>query len=169
MTAVRRPHDHHPENTLGAWNPAWGPRPEIQRPPTPPPHKPKYRVYRIVCPNGCNEPVTTRGPEDAIYECAACATRMTVSRVVSTRKPPKTPPTSVNAGERYGRLVVQSLDRDAVNLRAVVVCDCGVTKLVWAKSLRSGQTRSCGCLRRESSLTGDHPWRYSYKTRGQGQ
>lgn len=28
-----------------------------------------------------------------------------------------------------------------------VVCDCGTTKEVWAKSVLSGATKSCGCLR----------------------
>lgn len=166
MTPIRRPHDFHPDNALGAWNPAWGPRPEIQRPPTPPPPKPRYHVYLIACPAACHEPVVTRGPENAIYECATCGTQMTVSRVVSAPKPRAT---SIRTGDRYGRLTVQSLDRDARNLRAVVVCDCGTVKTVWVKSLRAGQTKSCGCLSRERKETGDHPWRSSYKTRGAGR
>ena len=61
-------------------------------------------------------------------------------------------------GVRYGRLVVRER---ALNhgTRAAwdCVCDCGGTAVVSGKDLRSGHTRSCGCLRvdtiREASLT----------------
>jgi hypothetical protein len=52
----------------------------------------------------------------------------------------------MKAGERYGRLTAVRFDAKA---RWSFVCDCGasVTKLV--SNVRSGQTSSCGCLRRE--------------------
>lgn len=48
---------------------------------------------------------------------------------------------TVLPGNRYGRLVVCARD----GRRAVCVCDCGKTLRVWACSLPSGNTKSCGC------------------------
>lgn len=52
-------------------------------------------------------------------------------------------------GQRVGRLVVEA--RAAVVGRACWVCrcDCGCVSIVPGKSLRSGETSSCGCLRRD--------------------
>lgn len=47
--------------------------------------------------------------------------------------------------EQYGRLTV--IERDGAY--ALCVCTCGVEKRVRHGSLRSGNTRSCGCLQRE--------------------
>lgn len=150
-------------NEIGKWNPAWGPRPQIRRAPSPRQPKVKNRLHSIVCPNGCiGDEVRAWGPDDAVYSCATCGIEMIATRVIC---PPQPRPTSVNPGERYGRLVVMALDRNRHSLRAVCLCDCGMTKIVLAKSLRAGQTKSCGCLYRERDT---HPWRQSYKTRGTG-
>lgn len=57
---------------------------------------------------------------------------------------------SIKPLDRYGRLTV--LKRTVFTKRAkwLVRCDCGVEKEVLAESLRSGSTKSCGCLRSES-------------------
>lgn len=59
-------------------------------------------------------------------------------------------PVTVHPGERFGMLTV--IER-AANVRGKVMfvcrCDCGEVKVVSADSLRTGKTRSCGCLRRE--------------------
>lgn len=53
-------------------------------------------------------------------------------------------------GQRFGRLtVVQYLGHKKDNHKYLCSCDCGNTKIVWASSLRSGFTRSCGCYNRE--------------------
>jgi hypothetical protein len=56
-------------------------------------------------------------------------------------------------GNRYGRLLV--LDRTA-NLgkepRWLCRCECGTEKLVLGLSLKSGSTRSCGCLAVERTI-----------------
>ena len=62
----------------------------------------------------------------------------------------------VVAGARYGRLTVisllTSLERNCVpRLMAEVRCDCGTEKTVRADTLSSGNTRSCGCLGRETN------------------
>ncbi len=53
-------------------------------------------------------------------------------------------------GERYGCLVVVSEGGKRKGQRYVLVdCECGVRKEVATISLRSGRTKSCGCLRKE--------------------
>ena len=60
-------------------------------------------------------------------------------------------------GQRFGRLTV--LERDgSYTLYSgdsvptwVCKCDCGTECIVMGRNLRSGATRSCGCLRREVS------------------
>jgi hypothetical protein len=59
------------------------------------------------------------------------------------------------AGQRFGRLVVlhRVLDKTPGRARWAVLCDCGTQKAVNGDGLRSGRSRSCGCLRRE--MVGD--------------
>lgn len=56
-------------------------------------------------------------------------------------------------GKRFGRLVVAGFEKDLarhpVRRFARCRCDCGSSVLVRQEDLRSGATRSCGCLRRE--------------------
>ncbi|MBR3842246.1 MAG: hypothetical protein IKM38_03120 [Christensenellaceae bacterium] len=59
---------------------------------------------------------------------------------------------SVNlAGKRFGRWLV--LDHCEISERGekkwLCRCDCGTEKLVLARSLKSGSSTSCGCLRKE--------------------
>lgn len=64
-------------------------------------------------------------------------------------------PPSVHVGERYGRLsVVRDLGTrlEGSSYRRVYLCrcDCGAEFEAVGKRLRTGQTKSCGCLQRES-------------------
>lgn len=55
-------------------------------------------------------------------------------------------------GERFSRLVV--LRRAGTRHKAIMwlcLCDCGTETTVSGKHLRSGGTRSCGCLMRETA------------------
>lgn len=55
-------------------------------------------------------------------------------------------------GQRFGRLVVISHAQSAGMSRAhrwLCECDCGARIVALGTSLRSGETRSCGCLKRE--------------------
>ena len=55
-------------------------------------------------------------------------------------------------GKRFGRLVVIKETKKRARNRCVVwecKCDCGRTTFVQTFYLRSGGTKSCGCLRRE--------------------
>jgi len=54
-------------------------------------------------------------------------------------------------GQRFGRLVVQAPAGSKDTYRWWQCrCDCGGLAVVRSRSLRTGRTRSCGCLRRES-------------------
>lgn len=59
----------------------------------------------------------------------------------------------INIGEKYGRLTVLYRDLGEHAQRRVYwmcQCDCGNTIAVTSKSLKSGNTRSCGCLNDEA-------------------
>ena len=49
-------------------------------------------------------------------------------------------------GMRFGRLIVLSMAQRGTWLCR---CDCGKEKIILANSLRTGRTKSCGCLRSE--------------------
>lgn len=57
-------------------------------------------------------------------------------------------------GQRFGRLVVQSRNprsTAAGGTRWDCLCDCGQSKTLPLNRLRNGNTRSCGCLLRDSA------------------
>ena len=55
-------------------------------------------------------------------------------------------------GKRFGRLVaLEEADDSYKKIRILCICDCGNYKSVAASDLRSGMTKSCGCLKRETS------------------
>jgi len=57
-------------------------------------------------------------------------------------------------GQRFGRLVaIEPVRVKGKGLKWRCQCDCGSTSVVLAANLLRGQTKSCGCLRRESHLT----------------
>lgn len=57
-------------------------------------------------------------------------------------------------GRRFGRLVVVSeAGREpGGGIRWTCRCDCGAQKAAYGGDLRSGKTKSCGCLKRESQV-----------------
>lgn len=53
-------------------------------------------------------------------------------------------------GQRFGRLlVVERVDNIGTQAGWLARCDCGQSTIVRGHKLRSGATRSCGCLHRE--------------------
>ena len=61
-------------------------------------------------------------------------------------------------GQRFGRLIaVKPVGRNkGGNIKWECKCDCGNTKIILASSLRSGNTKSCGCLAKEiASISGN--------------
>lgn len=74
-----------------------------------------------------------------------------------------TVPLPALSGQRFGRLTVlseASRARDA-SRQWLCRCDCGTLKVIRQRQLRSGRTRSCGCIR------GDSVARHGYARRGQ--
>lgn len=57
----------------------------------------------------------------------------------------------VAIGDRYARLVVQSVLKRTGTYRyyAACLCDCGNEKIVRVDSLRNGNIKSCGCFHKE--------------------
>lgn len=60
--------------------------------------------------------------------------------------------------QKFGRLTVLSLiDKNRWrNTRWLCVCSCGKERVILGKSLRNGDTESCGCLQRERSFLHGH-------------
>jgi len=56
---------------------------------------------------------------------------------------------TINVGDRYGRLRVVSLEKDS---KVKCLCDCGKTSYPTKSNLSKGDSKSCGCLRRERLL-----------------
>lgn len=61
----------------------------------------------------------------------------------------RSPELRVAIGQRYGRLVVTGLIKDAKNPKAICRCDCGAEVTPQRGALLNGRAKSCGCLRRE--------------------
>lgn len=62
-------------------------------------------------------------------------------------------------GQKFGRLtaIVRSIGRTANGYKWFCECDCGNETFVLGVNLRSGQTRSCGCLSLEVNRA-EKPW-----------
>lgn len=58
-------------------------------------------------------------------------------------------------GNKYGRLTVIRYDHTDKKRGAywLCACECGCTTVVKGNSLRTGKTKSCGCLKREAQET----------------
>jgi hypothetical protein len=60
-------------------------------------------------------------------------------------------------GARFGRLEVVAFAGSIKRRRAWTCrCDCGAEVIVLTEHLRSGKTRSCGCLQRDARTTHGH-------------
>jgi hypothetical protein len=72
-------------------------------------------------------------------------------------------PKSDLSGERFGRLVVVAIDSHKPR-RWACICDCGNRTVVDNGNIRSGHTKSCGCLARDSRTTHAQSYTSEYKT-----
>lgn len=61
-------------------------------------------------------------------------------------------------GQRFGRLIVlERVDNDQHRkTRLLCLCNCGTEVVVRSSSLKNGDTRSCGCLRKETLTKHGH-------------
>ncbi len=76
---------------------------------------------------------------------------MTEAMTMSTPDPRVGPRNPISSGARFGRLEVLGYERsDGKNAWYRCRCDCGDVVSVRSGELRGGNTRSCGCLRRET-------------------
>ena len=57
-------------------------------------------------------------------------------------------------GNRYGKLTVVSLDHVKGKAFWMCRCDCGASKVISGDKLRSGNTKSCGCIQDELRKSG---------------
>lgn len=56
-------------------------------------------------------------------------------------------------GKVFGKLFV--LDFEGIRNKKTMwlcECECGMRTVVWSADLRNGNTKSCGCLRKENSF-----------------
>ena len=66
----------------------------------------------------------------------------------------------MNIGDRYGRLLLISVVRRVVSEGRIkrrrkfwlCKCDCGIEKIIRQNSLTCGESKSCGCLQKETRL-----------------
>ena len=58
-------------------------------------------------------------------------------------------------GNKYGKLTVieRYIDKNCSKAKWLCKCECGNTTIVLGKSLRNGNTRSCGCLKHTTHST----------------
>lgn len=59
-------------------------------------------------------------------------------------------------GKKFGRLEVIEVIEGTKPLKWLCLCDCGKKRSVAGASLRHGETKSCGCLRKQ--LTSERCW-----------
>jgi 5-methylcytosine-specific restriction endonuclease McrA len=57
----------------------------------------------------------------------------------------------IKTGDRFNRLTAIKLDRVGKHNRSYFLfrCDCGIEKVILGSQVKSGNTKSCGCLSRE--------------------
>lgn len=60
-------------------------------------------------------------------------------------------PTQKFAGLRFGRLLVKSKVSQSGKSQWLCTCDCGKQAVVSGSQLKSGRTKSCGCLKSEAA------------------
>ncbi len=69
-------------------------------------------------------------------------------------------------GQRFGRLVAMSYERRGGLTMWNVQCDCGKLSVVCSRSLRTGATRSCGCLNKEFARSRNRSNGYGHPHKG---
>lgn len=76
------------------------------------------------------------------------------SRSCGCRKQQRNIPRIEMVGRTFGRLTVKQFDRRGKSREFMWLCECEckTTKVINGSTLRSGATRSCGCLHKEGGI-----------------
>ena len=53
--------------------------------------------------------------------------------------------------QKFGKLLVIGETEYVTRVKWLCKCDCGNTKIAATKELRNGNTKSCGCIHKQSS------------------
>ena len=100
-------------------------------------------LYRCVCECGNERLVADKKlVSQEITQCSECTKKQLIeSKIIDL------------TGKRFGRLVVIERDKTSStrNLKWKCKCDCGNECYVLRSCLQSGETRSCGCLHKETN------------------
>lgn len=96
----------------------------------------------------------TREGARRVDTCPPCSGNCNQGRECKTREQRAHKLVKDMTGQRFGRLVVLKWAGTDGNRSALWAtrCDCGREKVVSRELLRSGKTRSCGCLAHESAV-----------------
>ena len=105
-------------------------------------YKKSKRGSRWICRCDCGKEKSVSGSSLRKGSSTSCGCQSNASHIIDI------------TGERYGKLVVLKKDTTQKNngrgIRWICKCDCGNEVSVLSGRLRSGQTKSCGCLRYET-------------------
>lgn len=107
-------------------------------------------VWQCLCECGNKKDITaTQLHNKSIKSCGCLRREMSLARIknVSTIKSLK--------GQRFGKLtVIRMLNkRKKGSVVWECICDCGNIKNVTTRNLKTGDTKSCGCFKREHETT----------------
>ena len=106
--------------------------------------------------DGLPQPISGGSGHGERHRTAAPSVRRAPRRFLSTRRIVRR--IEVKLGERFGRFVIIAEAESRVSpsgnvsRQVQVRCDCGALRTVSLTSLRSGGTKSCGCIQRRSDM-----------------
>lgn len=101
-----------------------------------------HRIWKFRCDCGNYHDTSAHSAKNGLTKSCGCFNRESIlERQLVDR-----------TGVRYGKLVVLKIhDRKYKKVRWECRCDCGNLTITTSTALTSGQTASCGCLRREAT------------------
>jgi hypothetical protein len=104
-------------------------------------------LWRCACDCGNTCKVSSASLKSGSTKSCGCLARQTTYRMVRSNIKDIT-------GQRFGRLVVlrDTGERSGRSVLWFCACDCGNTTKVQTGDLKTGRTRSCGCLARETRI-----------------
>lgn len=107
-------------------------------------------------------PTQLRKDETIVWHCQCACGQMTLASTKNLKNGRAThcgcltrskQSTAIVAGERYGKLTTLRPDGLRNGMYWICQCDCGTICSIRLSNLKSGHTKSCGCLRKEEHRT----------------